>query len=400
MEKILKTANRAAKISAAILLAFSILIGSYNIIIPDSVSCMTGEMPNDYGAATAIFTDTVAAFQNENGTATTTAQYRLFGLIPVKTVTVSVYEKPYYYVGGMPFGVKFSVDGLFVSGYGDEVEKSQNPGYAAGIRPSDVITKVDGKDIFGTIFFAEAIDAKKGAPVTLTYERDGKEYTAEVTPYLSSDGRYKTGLLIRDSGAGIGIVTYIDPESKSFGGLGHGICDGETGALIPVLRGFVSEVTISGAVVGTPGSPGELKGSFDDDKNGALTENTNCGVFGMLTELPKNHGELVQIATRSEVKNGDAYIISTLDESGPQKFSVKISDINRNATGNKCFSVKVTDQKLIEKSGGIVQGMSGSPIIQNGRLIGAVTHVLVNDPTEGYGIFIENMISSMPEFLR
>ncbi|MBO4212578.1 MAG: PDZ domain-containing protein, partial [Clostridia bacterium] len=271
MEKILKTANRAAKISAAIILAFSILIGSYNIIIPDSVSCMTGETPNSYGAATAVFTDTVAAFQGESGKSTTTAEYRLFGIIPVKTVTVSVYEKPYYYVGGMPFGVKFSVDGLFVSGYGDEVEKSQNPGYIAGIRPADVITKVDGKDIFGTIFFAEAIDAKKGAPVTLTYERDGKEYTAEVTPYLSSDGRYKTGLLIRDSGAGIGTVTYIDPESKSFGGLGHGICDGETGALIPVLRGFVSEVTINGAVVGTPGSPGELKGSFDDDKNGALT---------------------------------------------------------------------------------------------------------------------------------
>lgn len=400
MEKISKTANRLAKISASIILVFAMLVGGYNTIIPDSVSCMKGETPQSYGAATATFNGTSEVFGDEAGKTTTTAEYRLFGIFPVKTVTVSVYDKPYYYVGGMPFGVKFSVDGLFVSGYGDEVEKSKNPGYIAGIRPADVITAVDGKHVFGTVFFTDAVERKKGEPVSVTFERDGKEMTVEVAPYLSSDGKYKTGLLLRDSGAGIGTVTYIDPESKAFGGLGHGICDGETGALMPVLRGFVSEVTINGAVAGAPGSPGELKGVFGDDKTGALTENTNCGVFGMLTDLPENHGELVQIGTRSEVKNGDAYIISTLDESGPHKFSVKISEINRNATGNKCFSVKVTDKNLIEKSGGIVQGMSGSPIIQNGKLIGAVTHVLVNDPTEGYGIFIENMLSSMPEFLR
>ena len=184
------------------------------------------------------------------------------------------------------------------------------------------------------------------------------------------------------------------PETNFFGGLGHGICDGETGAVIPMERGTVTDVTINGVVKGVAGAPGELRGSFKNNKTGSLLENTSCGVFGIFTALPENHGELLPIALKNEVKSGDAYIICTLDSGNPQKYTVKITDINHDASGSKCFSIKITDSRLLSKTGGIVQGMSGSPIIQNGKLVGAVTHVMVNDPTTGYGIFIENMLNA------
>ena len=298
------------------------------------------------------------------------------------------------YPGGMPFGVKFYTDGLVIVGFTDVPCEGgvSKPAYDAGLRVNDVITKVNGNDVRTS---GDFLDYMTGESLRITYERGTEEGEVVFTPVKSTeDGKYKTGLTVRDSGAGIGTVTYIEPETNFFGGLGHGICDGETGAVIPMERGTVSEVSINGAVKGVSGSPGELRGSFKNTKTGALLENTSRGVFGMFTSLPEAHGELLPIAFKNEVKSGEAYIICTLDGTGPQKYSVKISDIDRNADGNKCFSVKITDKRLIEKTGGIVQGMSGSPIIQNGKLVGAVTHVLISDPTSGYGIFIENMLAA------
>ena len=299
--------------------------------------------------------------------------------------------------GGIAFGVKFQTEGIMVVGF-DDVETSSgktNPAFDAGIREKDVIIKLDGKELRSAAELTEAVETCEGRALTLTYTRNGKEYTAKLTPRFSdSDGKYKTGLWVRDSGAGIGTVTYIDPQTLTFGGLGHGICDSETGGIIPLNRGTVMDVTIGGVQKGAVGAPGEIKGYFSSSKTGTLYSNTYCGVFGLFGELPKNlPSGAIPIGTRSEIKDGDAYIWCTLDESGPQRYSIKISEINRSANGNKCFTVTVNDKKLIEKTGGIVQGMSGSPIIQNGKLVGAVTHVLINDPTSGYGIFIENMLN-------
>ena len=304
-------------------------------------------------------------------------------------------------VGGIAFGVKFYTAGVMVIGF-DDVENQgikHNPAFDAGIRAKDVITRVDGKELTSAAQLTEAVESSSGKEMTLTYKRNGKEYTATLRPkYSDSEGRYKTGLWVRDSGAGIGTVTYIDPDTLAFGGLGHGICDSETGAVIPMDRGTVLGVTIGGVQKGLPGSPGEVKGYFSKTKCGTLKSNTTCGVFGVFGELPKGlpEGEM-EIGTRSALKEGDAYIWCTLDEGGPQKYTIRISEINRSASGNKCFTVTVTDKKLIEKTGGIVQGMSGSPIVQNGKLVGAVTHVLIGDPTKGYGIFIENMLDQMGE---
>ena len=300
--------------------------------------------------------------------------------------------------GGMAFGVKFNTRGVMVVGFDDMDEQGEktNPAYDAGIRTKDIITKINGSAILSASQLTEAVESSGGGSITLTYTRSGKEYTATIKPkYSNADGRYKTGLWVRDSGAGIGTVTYINPRDLTFGGLGHGICDSETGALIPMDRGVVMGVTIGGVEKGVAGAPGEIKGYFSKDKVGALYSNTSCGVFGALSQLPSDLKEReMPIATKNEVKEGDAYIWCTLDDTGAHKYTIKISEINRSATGNKCFTVTVTDPALIEKTGGIVQGMSGSPIIQDGKLVGAVTHVLINDPSTGYGIFIENMLSA------
>jgi stage IV sporulation protein B len=301
----------------------------------------------------------------------------------------------------MPFGVHFSTQGVMVIGYGSDKDKSSNPGYMSGIRPSDIITKINGTAVNDISALTKMVDSAKGKSLSFTCRRNGKEFETSITPYYSaSENRYKTGLLVRDSGAGIGTVTYIIPESNLFGGLGHGICDGETGSLIPLQRGVVSDVTINGVIKGISGTPGELRGSFKNNKIGSVINNTSCGIFGMFSELPKQHGELMPIALRNEIKAGKAYIYCTLDETGPQKYEIQISEIDTGAKGNKCFTVKVTDPCLIEKTGGIVQGMSGSPIIQDGKIVGAVTHVLINDPTTGYGIFIENMLTQMGDMIR
>ncbi len=318
-------------------------------------------------------------------------------------VTASAAKEKLLIPGGIAFGVKFHTKGVMVVSLSDvtSAEGRFNPAYEAGIRQSDVIVAVNGNEIGSVARLTELVEASKGQRITVTYMRNGKEYTVKLTPkYSDADGKYKTGLMVRDSGAGIGTVTYIDPRDLSFGGLGHGICDSETGSLMPLDRGSVLGVRINGIQKGVAGAPGEIKGCFTSAKTGTLRTNTQCGVFGVFTECPQGLiSEAIPTGNRDQLKEGDAEIICTLDDTGAHRYRVRISEINRSATGNKCFSVTVTDKALIEKTGGIVQGMSGSPIIQNGKLVGAVTHVLINDPTKGYGIFIENMLSNLPEAL-
>ena len=182
-------------------------------------------------------------------------------------------------------------------------------------------------------------------------------------------------------------------EDGTFGGLGHGICESDTGELTQIINGSVLGVTLNGIVKGQRGNPGELKGYFNSSKIGAIYKNTDVGVFGVLAQIPDViKGKTYSIGLKSELKEGKATVICTLDDNVRREYDIEISNINRNADGNKCFSVKITDSRLLSATGGIVQGMSGSPIIQNGKLVGAVTHVLINDPMSGYGIFIENML--------
>lgn len=301
------------------------------------------------------------------------------------------------YPGGMPFGVKFFTDGLVIVGFTDVPcdSGSPTPAYDAGLRVNDIITKVNGNEVKTS---ADLLGLIAGEPLEVTYERNGEEGSVVFTPVLSKeDGKYKTGMWIRDTTAGIGTITYIVPETGEFAGLGHGICDPATGELVNMTRGTVIDVAISGITKGVSGAPGELKGYFKPDKTGVLLGNTKCGVYGVLGSIPydKIPQPALPIADKSEVTEGTAWIWSTLDDNQVNRYEIEIVNIDQKSMDNRNFEIVVKDKELIERTGGIVQGMSGSPIIQNGHIVGAVTHVMINDSTKGYGIFIENMLAAM-----
>lgn len=358
----------------------------YSAMIPETVACFSDDdMPSYLGATYEELDsgDSTAAVNITHG------QYKLFGTIPIKSVTVAKVEDTQVYVGGIPFGIKFFTKGISVVGFEDE---ATNPAYQAGLRLYDTIIKVNGKEISSIAELSQAVEC--GGTLELTYLRAGKEGKIKFAPkYSENEKKYTLGMWLKDSGAGIGTLTYVLADG-SFGGLGHGICDSDTGEIIPIYNGSVLGVTVNGIVKGQRGNPGELKGYFNSSKVGALYKNTENGVFGALAQIPNTiTDKTYSIGLKGELKEGKATIICTLDDNVRREYSIEISNINRNATGNKCFTIKITDEKLLNATGGIVQGMSGSPIIQNGKLVGAVTHVLINDPTTGYGIFIENMLT-------
>ena len=318
--------------------------------------------------------------------------FSLFGL-----PAAAAGERPILLVGGMPFGVRFFTDGVLVVGYCDVQSdgRAQNPAKEAGIRPGDCIVGIGEQAVSEAADLAGRIEQNGGAPLTLTVRREETERTVTLSPLpCDEDGRHRAGLWVRDTGAGIGTVTFIRPEDHAFGGLGHGICDGG-GAVIPLSRGSVTGVILSGVSRGAAGAPGELKGSFSAERTGTLLQNTPVGVFGVFTTPPPSPVGALPIGYRDEVRPGPATLWCTPGGETPRAFSVEIGEIDRAAAGNKCFVVHVTDKALLDATGGIVQGMSGSPIVQNGRLIGAVTHVLIGDPATGYGVFIENMLAAM-----
>ena len=332
-----------------------------------------------------------------------TATWTAFRQAAEPAIAREALQDLYLYPGGMPFGIKFYTDGVTVVGFCDvETQNgSVNPANLAGLRIKDVILQVNGEVLAGANRLTDLIENSNGKPLRLLLRRGKEELETTLTPvYCPAESRYKTGIWVRDCGAGIGTVTFILPDTGAFAGLGHGICDADTGALVAMRRGTVSDVTISSVVRGAAGAPGELKGYFNAGKVGALLGNSACGVWGVFSEVPECVSEPLPVGLRNELEEGDAYILCTLDTNKIERYDVRITNIHRDAAGSKCFTVTVTDPDLLAVTGGIVQGMSGSPIIQNDKIVGAVTHVLINDPTTGYGIFAENMLVNMPLMAR
>ena len=338
--------------------------------------------------------------KTQRGLALLLALLALFSIL-ILPVGASRGERPALWVGGIPFGVRFFTEGILVVGYCDVQcgGACHNPARAAGLLPGDCIYKINEEAPRTAAQLSEVLQGERGE-VKVEYRRGGEEKSTTLTPLrCDEDGKARIGLFVRDSGAGIGTVTFVTEKGNTFAGLGHGICDGESGALIPLSRGSVMGVTIGSITRGAVGAPGELKGHFSAGKIGSLLGNTVCGVYGVLAELPSLPAGKCEIAYRNEVREGAAVVWCTLDDNVCRPYTVQISQIHRGAEGNKCFTVKVTDKALLARTGGIVQGMSGSPILQNGRLVGAITHVLIGDPTTGYGIFIENMLANIPAAL-
>ncbi|MBQ9986231.1 MAG: SpoIVB peptidase [Oscillospiraceae bacterium] len=295
---------------------------------------------------------------------------------------------------GHTTGIVLSSDGAMVVGFSDTTLPS--PCKAAGIKVGDVIKSIGGVPVHSNGDLRKAVLASSGKELTVEYLRDGKLCSAQITPQKGENGEYVIGVMIRDGLAGIGTMTYYDPETKTYGALGHGVSDGETNVLIPIEDGSLLNSTVADVKKGKPGSPGELIGEYEPKNSFAdIKKNTDCGIFGKISNEAKlGEGMKYPVAAKEEIKRGAATILSNIEGDEVREYSVEITSIYFDGEKTKNMLVRVTDPELLAKTGGIVRGMSGSPILQNGKLVGAVTHVLVNDPKKGYAIFIENMLDA------
>ena len=304
---------------------------------------------------------------------------------------------------GQPFGIKMLTEGIMVVRLSDiNGSKDSCPAKKAGIQVGDIIISVGGEKITSNEDLSKVISSSGGKTVEVVLKRNNsddknpsvEEMSLKLTPeYCESEKSFKSGMWVRDSSAGIGTITFYDPSTGAFGGLGHPICDADTGNIMPLSSGEICNVSITGCKKGLNGVPGELRGRFlSGNEIGNVTQNTTCGVFGKLNESPSDSDE-IEIADFSDIKKGKAEILTTINGSEPARYSINIEQVNQDDPDSKNLVIKVTDKDLLEKTGGILQGMSGSPIIQNGKLVGAVTHVFVNNSTMGYGILAQTMIS-------
>ena len=319
----------------------------------------------------------------------TSVTFSLLGLIPVHETRVNVVEERTLIPGGQAVGVALKTRGVLVV---SDAAKGR------ALRAGDVILSADGKNVESTKALSEQVGTAQTDTVRLEVLRGGQTITvdaqAEPDP---SDGRRKLGVWVRDSTAGVGTLTYIDPANQAYGALGHAIVDADTGRLLAAREGAILHASIVGVTKGQSGKAGELKGNFlkAGEQIGSLMENCEYGVYGVLDDMPENllYPQGLRAGARSAVHTGTASIIATVDADGPQEYGVEIVRcFAQSEPSQKGMILRVTDERLLEKTGGIVQGMSGSPILQDGRIIGAVTHVYLSDATQGYGMYIEWML--------
>lgn len=323
---------------------------------------------------------------------------KLFGLINMKDIQVDVVEGMYAAPCGMPVGIYLKSNGVLVIGTGEIREESGNvvePAYGV-LKTGDYIEEADGRALETKDDLIGAVNLSQGAAMELLVRRGGERLTVRMTPVRAEDGSYKLGAWVRDDTQGIGTVTYVEPDG-SFGALGHGISDSDTGLLVDTEGGELYETQIMGIEKGESGKPGVMSGVIyygKGTKLGEITANTDEGIFGTVNEkfLRDFQAEALPVGFRQDVHRGKASIRS--DVSGELKdYEIEIQKVDYSALQkNKGMVIRVTDPELLNLTGGIVQGMSGSPIIQDGKLIGAVTHVFIQDSTRGYGIFVEEML--------
>ena len=322
----------------------------------------------------------------------------LFNLFNVKTVNVSTVQNTKVIPLGNIIGIKLYSDGVLVIGM-TEIE-GKKPYENTGIREGDLITKVDNVQVTTTQALIECVNKSKGQNVKIQYIREGTEYIANIEPVKTKENRYKIGLWVRDGAMGIGTATYYEPESGKIATLGHGIVDRDTDKLITIESGTLLTSTITKIKKGEEGIPGEIRGVINDSqKIGNINLNTEFGIYGKLEETNRlgiDTTNVLDVALKNEIKTGKATILLMLEDGIRKEYEIEIKKIYKNNTeDNKSMLIEITDSELIEKTVGIIQGMSGAPILQNGKFIGAITHVLVNNPIQGYAVFGETMIKQM-----
>ena len=319
---------------------------------------------------------------------------KLFGIIPVKEVTVTEKAEQKVMVSGEVFGIKLYTDGVIVVGIQEVQTDSgkKSPSGSAGIEVGDIIVAIDGENVYTSDQVQSILGANNGGSFEVKIKRGERYRDYTVTPvYCEREGCYKAGMWVRDSTAGIGTITFYNKQSGIFAALGHQINDIDTKEIMPMLDGEAVKATVSKIEKSTRGTTGSLECDFTNQTLGKLLSNTDCGIYGAYAEVSECAKEY-PVAAIQEVKKGKATLISTVEKGQPKEYEIEITHIGFNENNReKNMIVKVTDKDLIDKTGGIVQGMSGSPIIQNGKLVGALTHVIVGNPQKGYAVFAQTM---------
>lgn len=392
-----KLCRRISIAAVYLLVALTAALGGIWHSLPEQIWVEPGQTPvlaraawiqpmRTFGAQNAVSTRAVGSYQTT---------FALGGWLPIKTIRTKVSERPVVTVCGTPFGVKMFSEGALIVGFSDlnTAEGTANPAKQSGLRMGDRVIRMDDRETKDNDAVAAVLAAAEGKAVEVVYIRDGEQRSTLLTPvWDASAQQWRAGMWVRDSSAGVGTLTFIWDEKGVFAGLGHPISDSDTGESVALRSGEIVACEIVGCTRGTAGSPGELKGHFvSGEPLGTIRSNRENGVYG--TVCADFAGQKMPAAFAQEIRTGKAEILTTVSGRTPQTYTVEIEKIN-DASTTRNMILHVTDKCLLAQTGGIVQGMSGSPILQDGKIVGAVTHVLVNDPTRGYGIFIENMLEA------
>lgn len=397
------------KILKMLLLVFFLMIIYVYVLaiekIPSKITLFEGE---DINLKTVLginfnYADTIETSSSEGNKKN--IQVSFLDNIPIKNVDVNVIPKTKVIPLGNIAGVKLYTNGVLVVGM-SEIEGKDNQRYKpyvnTGIEEGDTIIKVNNKEINSTDDLIETVNQSEGNKIKINYIHEKETKECSITPVETINKEYKIGLWVRDSAAGVGTITFYEPSNKTFGALGHGITDIDTNELINIASGEFITTKILNITKGEVGTPGKIQGTIDNQTNiGTISKNTKFGIYGKVDNLSSiniDKSKEMDVALRDEIKQGKATILCSLDNQTPQEYEIEIEKIFKdNNYDNKSMQIKVTDERLLNKTGGIIQGMSGSPIIQNEKFVGAITHVLVNNPQEGYGVFADIMLKKASE---
>ncbi len=404
------------KTISLILLIFLIIIYIYTVVItsmPDKMVLFEGEEINTktlLGLNLKEKDESMMVSSNMNNQKINDAGIKkltlnLFDKLPIKAINVSVLPKTKVIPVGNIAGVKLYTSGVLVVGM-SEIEGKDNKIYKpyenTGIKEGDTITKINNKYISSTDELIDNVNNSKGDIIEVTYIQNEQIKECNITPVKTDEDEYKIGLWVRDSAAGVGTVTFYEPTTQTFGALGHGISDIDTGELLNIASGEFVTTRVLNIAKGEKGNPGKIQGTIENQQTiGEISKNTGFGIYGKvnnISSLDIDASKEMEVALRDEIKLGKAKILCSLDNKNVQEYEIEIKKIYKeNNYNNKSMEIEITDENLINKTGGIIQGMSGSPIIQNGKFIGAVTHVLVNNPKEGYAVFGDLMLKQSKE---
>lgn len=370
-----------------------------NIVLPDKIEAYSTKKI-EYKSVYSVENNSLyqVDYQNSSKVSPVENDIKLLGIIPVKTTSIIQSKPKKVSVSGESFGIKLYTDGVIIVGIRDvETDKGKcNPAKEAGLEKGDIIIEINGKKVYSADSVTNILNDNNGKDYKITVKRNGnyKEFLLKPA-YSSSQGCYKVGLWVRDSTAGVGTITYYDKSNNTVSALGHPITDVDTNEIMPILDGEAVRATVTKIYKSKAGEAGSLCCEFTNDIIGTLKKNCQSGIYGKYTCTPKNTYEY-EVASPNEIVRGPVQILCTIDSGKAKFYNAQISRISyRENKKGKNMVVKITDERLLEKTGGIVQGMSGSPIIQNGKLVGALTHVIVDSPEKGYAIFAQDMVDEL-----